>query len=168
MGTILRYTRIKKNWLIIAESNPDWWTYNIIIIIIIAIYIAFAIVILITNGKRRRYSPSAFPLVAITAPISSHGHPCPFVKYIYLSRMRARGTRACRCVNAYARAQERTCDERTPDSSLPLTISKCSVSMWKYAVTEERIFHFVIYRRRGAFVPLARRGPPRRGHRGPF
>jgi len=65
--------------------------------------------------------------------------------------VRARDT-ACRCVNAYARARERT-RARMPDSSLPSTISKCSVSMWKYAVTKERIFHFVIYRRFRSYSP---------------
>lgn len=81
--------------------------------------------------------------------ISSHGLPCPFVKY--LSRTRSRH---CVQVRKCLRTCPRTNVRMHADSSLPLTISKCSVSMWKYAVTKERIFYFVIYRHFRSYSPF--------------
>lgn len=124
MGMILRYARHGKNLLIITESNPANGALSLSLQF--ASFARVILVIIITNGNRRRYSPSTFSFVAIATPISTTATLVLSVKYLSRTRSRQR-TQVRKCLRTCPRTDVRA--RESPDSSLPLTISKCSVSM---------------------------------------
>lgn len=156
MDMILRYARHRIYWLspnqiprTVNGALPLSLQFASFAIVILVIIITKLVNDAIIRRQHSRLSQSRRWLAATATLVLSSN----------TFHVRARDN-ARRCVNAYARAQERTCARESLDSSLPLTINKCSVSMWKYAVTKERIFHFVICRRAAlSFFSRAARGP---------